>query len=198
MRPRREVASPDFHRKLVEGAARQRRERHEPLATLARLRADITMLRRDFSVVAEPLGGVALVKQRFELRRDVFLAAGDLDEILESFERVSHAVAGSRHTCAVADMRRVKRHCAELRDTASGSTRSCWGMTVPRRPLAETGAEETVGKRGGFKPWRRPRFAGLRERPPRMARKMGLRHVYERRALCGDEQRSQVFRNRVE
>lgn len=83
---------------------------------LARLRADLTMLCKDFPMIAEPIAGAALVRQRFELRRGVFLAAGDLEQMLEAFERVTGAVAGFRHTCAIADMRRVKRHCAELRE----------------------------------------------------------------------------------
>jgi hypothetical protein len=102
-------------------------ERHEQAADhhnggvncntiLARLRADLTMLSKDFFTVAGPLDGAALVRQRVELRRSVFLAADDLQQVLDAFERVSGAVAGFRHTCAVADMRRVKRHCAELRE----------------------------------------------------------------------------------
>ncbi len=83
---------------------------------LARLRADLSMLSKDFFTVAEPLEGAALVRQKVELRRGVFLASDDLQQVLDAFDRVSGAVAGFRHTCAVADMRRVKRHCQELRE----------------------------------------------------------------------------------
>ncbi len=83
---------------------------------LARLRADLAILCKDFSMAAEPLEGATLVRQRFELRRGVYLAETDLQQLLEAFERVTGAVAGFRHSCAVTDMRRVKRHCVELRE----------------------------------------------------------------------------------
>jgi hypothetical protein len=86
------------------------------LEILARLRADLTMLCKDFSLMAEPMAGAALAGKRFELRRTVFLASSDLERLVEAFERAAAAVAGFRRTCAIADMRRVKRHCAELRE----------------------------------------------------------------------------------
>lgn len=83
---------------------------------LARLRANLTMLTEDFAVAGPPLEVSALEKQRYELRRDVFLAASDLQQVLEAFKRASESLAGFRRDCAVSRMRAVKRHCAELRD----------------------------------------------------------------------------------
>lgn len=95
-------------------------ERHGSTETctdiLARLRADIAMLAKDFSALAGPLELAALNKQSVELRRGVFLAAGDLHQICEAFERVDHAVMGFRRTCSVPDLKRVKLRCAELRE----------------------------------------------------------------------------------
>lgn len=83
---------------------------------LARLHADLTMLSEDLALGGPPLEAFALERQRFELRRGVFLAANDLQQIVESFKRVSESVAGFRRDCAVSRMRAVKRHCAELRE----------------------------------------------------------------------------------
>ena len=83
---------------------------------LARLRADLTMLSEDFAVAGPPLEASAFEKQRFELRRGVFMAAVDLQQILEAFKRVSESVAGFRRDCALSRMRTVKRCSAELRD----------------------------------------------------------------------------------
>jgi hypothetical protein len=82
---------------------------------LDRLRADIAMLVKDFSSLAGPLEIAALAKQSVELRRGVFLAASDLQQICEALERVDHAVMGFRRTCAVPELKRVKLRCAELR-----------------------------------------------------------------------------------
>jgi hypothetical protein len=84
-------------------------------AILERLRADLTLLASDFELTAGPLEAAALASQNVELRHGVVLAAGDLRRVSEAFSRVSEAVAGFRRDCTVAGMRRVKRHCAELR-----------------------------------------------------------------------------------
>jgi hypothetical protein len=55
-------------------------------------------------------------EQRYGLRRDVFLAASDLQQVLEAFKRASESLVGFRRDCAVSRMRAVKRHCAELCD----------------------------------------------------------------------------------
>lgn len=83
---------------------------------LARLRADLAMLNEDFAIVGPPLEASALEKQRFELRRGVFLAASDLQQILEAFKRASESVAGFRRDCSLSRMQVVKRYSAELRD----------------------------------------------------------------------------------
>jgi hypothetical protein len=83
---------------------------------MARLRADLAMLSEDFAVAGPPLEASALEQKRFELRRDVFLAASDLQQILEAFKRVTESVAGFRRDCTLSRMRAVKRCSAELRD----------------------------------------------------------------------------------
>ena len=93
--------------------ARPRKDCH---AILARLRADLTMLTQDLSAAGPLLEAAALERQRFELRREVFLAASDLHRVAESFGRASDAVAGFRRECTVSRMRAVKRGCAELRE----------------------------------------------------------------------------------
>lgn len=85
-------------------------------AILDRLRADIAALVKDFSSLAGPLELAAMAKQSVELRRGVFLTGSDLQQICEAFEQVDHAVMGFRRTCAVPELRRVKRRCAELRE----------------------------------------------------------------------------------
>jgi len=93
--------------------ARPRKDCHE---ILARLRADLTMLTQDVSAAGPPLEAAALERQRFDLRREVFLAASDLNRIVESFGRASDAVAGFRRECTVVRMQAVKRACAGFRD----------------------------------------------------------------------------------
>lgn len=83
---------------------------------LARLQADFAMLVKDFSSLAGPTEIAAIVQQSVELRRGVFLAASDLQQISDALEHLDHAVVGFRRTCAVSDLKRVKLHCAELRE----------------------------------------------------------------------------------
>jgi hypothetical protein len=73
------------------------------------------MLSEDLALAGPPTEAAALEKQRFELRRGVFLAASDLHRIADTFKRVTDSVAGFRIDCAVSRMRAIKRHCAELR-----------------------------------------------------------------------------------
>ena len=75
----------------------------------SRLRADLTVLGQDLSVAAPALGASALETQRLELRRGIFLAAGDLEAILEAFKRSTESVAGFRRECSMTRMRAVKR-----------------------------------------------------------------------------------------
>lgn len=86
------------------------------VAILARLRADIMVLDKDFTALAGPLEAAALTMRSVELRRGVFLAANDLQRVFEAFQRVDHSVIGFRRTCATSELRGVKRHCAELRE----------------------------------------------------------------------------------
>ena len=86
------------------------------VVTISRLRADLTALGQDLSVAGPALGVSALENQRLELRRGIFLAAADLEAILESFKRLTESVAGFRRDCTITRMRAVKRRCIELRD----------------------------------------------------------------------------------
>lgn len=99
-----------------ERASEARRGGESCSSILARLRADLTMLVRDFSSLTGPLEIAAMTRQSTELRRGVFLAASDLQQISEIFERLDHAVMGFRRTCAVPDLKRVKLHSSELRE----------------------------------------------------------------------------------
>jgi hypothetical protein len=86
------------------------------LEIISRLRTDLTVLGQDLSVAGPALGASALENQRLELRRGIFLAAADLEAILESFKRLTESVAGFRRDCTITRMRAVKRRCVELRD----------------------------------------------------------------------------------
>lgn len=82
---------------------------------LACLRADLTMLCDDFTRLAGPMNAVAFQARWAVLRREVLLTADDLQKIAGALERVDQAVVGFRHSCAVSEMRSLKRACAELR-----------------------------------------------------------------------------------
>lgn len=83
---------------------------------ISRLQADLTALGQDLSIAGPALGASALETQRLELRRGLFLAAADLEAILESFKRVTESVAGFRRECTITRMRAVNRRSVELRD----------------------------------------------------------------------------------
>jgi hypothetical protein len=83
---------------------------------LARLQADLSMLSEDLALAGPPTEAAALEEHRFELRRGVFLAASDLQRIVEAVKQVSQSVAGFRIDCTVSRLRAIKRHCAELRE----------------------------------------------------------------------------------
>lgn len=83
---------------------------------IGRLRADLTALGQDLSIAGPALGASALKTQRLELRRGIFLAASELEAILESFNRLTDSVVGFRRECTITRMRAVKRRCGELRE----------------------------------------------------------------------------------
>ena len=56
------------------------------------------------------------VSGELELRRGIFLAASDLQQIVKGVERVSDAVVGFRRTCDISELRGLKCYSAELRD----------------------------------------------------------------------------------
>lgn len=82
---------------------------------LACLRADLAVLCEDFMRVAGPMKVVALQTCWVALRREVVLTADDLQKIAGAFERVDQAAVGFRRSCAVSEMRSLKRACVELR-----------------------------------------------------------------------------------
>ena len=86
------------------------------VAVLARMRADLAMLCEDFMGIAGPMKAVALDAQKLELRRDIFLTANDLQQIAQALERMGEAFVGFRQSCALTEMRSVKRSSAELRE----------------------------------------------------------------------------------
>jgi hypothetical protein len=83
---------------------------------LTGLRADVSLLYEDFAGVGAPIEAAARITHRAELRRGVFLTAGDLQQILAGLDRLSDAVVGFRRTCALEEMRGIKRCSASLRD----------------------------------------------------------------------------------
>ena len=91
-------------------------DRQDCVETISQLQADLTLLSQDVSLAAPALNATALKSQRVELRRGVFLAASDVDAIVEAFRRLGEAVTGFRRECTIARMRAVKRRCVELRD----------------------------------------------------------------------------------
>jgi hypothetical protein len=84
-------------------------------AILTRLRADLSMFCQDFAAISVPLA-TGVGPERRELRRGIFLAASDLQQIVKGVNRVNEAVPGFRRTCDLAELRGLKRHSAELRE----------------------------------------------------------------------------------
>lgn len=82
---------------------------------LACLRADFALLCEDFTRMAGPMRTVAFETRWTSLRRDVVFTADDLQKIADSLDQVDQAVVGFRSTCAVSEMRSLKRACGELR-----------------------------------------------------------------------------------
>lgn len=91
-------------------------ESQDCVVIISRLRADLAALGQDLSIAGPALGASAVETRRLELRRGIFLAAADLEAILESFKRVTESVAGFRRECTITRMRAVKRRCIELRE----------------------------------------------------------------------------------
>lgn len=83
---------------------------------LARLRADVSLLYDDFASVGGSIEAAAGITHRAELRRDVFLTAGDLQQIAVRLEKLSDAIVGFRRTCALEEMRSIKKRSASLRE----------------------------------------------------------------------------------
>ena len=103
------------------------------LSIITRLRADVTALGQDLSIAGPPLGASALEGQQPELRRGLFLAAGELEAIREAFQRVTESVAGFRQECTISRMRAVKRRCVEFRAHCDRVN----AELLDRRPRAE-------------------------------------------------------------
>lgn len=86
------------------------------LAIIDRLRADLSMLTKDFSVAAGTLDAMALGSQRLELRRGLFLTGSDLQHLVQTFEKAGESVAGFRRNCTLSELRRAKRNSVALRE----------------------------------------------------------------------------------
>ena len=86
------------------------------LVIMDRLRADLNMLTKDFSMIAGTLDAAALGSQRLELRRGLFLTGADLQNLVATFEKVSQSVAGFRRNCTLSELRRAKRYSVALRE----------------------------------------------------------------------------------
>ena len=84
-------------------------------AVLTRLRADLTIFCQDYAAISVPLS-TGLGPERIELRRGIFLAATDLDQIVKAVKRLDEAVVGFRRTCDLSELRGLKHHTAELRE----------------------------------------------------------------------------------
>lgn len=84
-------------------------------AILTRLRADLSIFCQDFAAISVPMAA-GVGPERLELRRGIFLAAGDLQQIVKGVERVNDAVVGFRRTCDLSELRGLKRHGSELRE----------------------------------------------------------------------------------
>lgn len=83
-------------------------------AILTRLRADLSLFCQDFAAVSAPMSA-GVGTERLELRRGIFLAASDLQQIVKGITRLNEAVVGFRRTCDLAELRGLKRHSADLR-----------------------------------------------------------------------------------
>ena len=98
------------HKPIEEGPARE----ENCGAIIARLRTDITILFKAFESAPGPVAGLDLLNSNLELRRGIFLAANDLQEVLEAFTQITESVAEFRMNCSVTQMQRIKRYCVEL------------------------------------------------------------------------------------
>ena len=98
------------HQPIEEGPARE----ENCSAIIARLRTDLTILANDFESAFGPIEALNLVKCDVELRQGIFLAANDLQQVLEAFTRITESVAGFHMNCSVTQMQRIKRYCVEL------------------------------------------------------------------------------------
>ena len=125
------------HKPMEEGPVRE--ENCSPI--IARLGTDLTILAKDFGSTAGSVEALSLVKGDVELRRGIFLAANDLQKVLEVFIRITESVAGFRRDCSVTEMQRIKRHCAEL-------LAHC--RRINRELLGEQKEEERNGNRSGL------------------------------------------------
>lgn len=83
---------------------------------VARLHADLSLLCEDFRRAGGALEKGSSGTSDLDVRRNAVLAAGDLEKTLLALERLGEAVVGFRTTCAMSEMRQVKRHSAALRE----------------------------------------------------------------------------------
>ncbi len=82
---------------------------------LTRLRADLTFLCQDFALLATQIDTAVIGSQGLELRRGLFLAAGDLHKIAKTVDRLDEEVVGFRKSCDLSHLHSMKRTAIELR-----------------------------------------------------------------------------------
>ena len=100
------------HKPIEEGPARE----ENCSAIIARLQTDLTILAKASESAAGPVEVLNLLNGDVELRGGIFLAANDLQEVLEAFTRITESVAEFRMNCSVTQMQRI----ALLRRAARG------------------------------------------------------------------------------
>ena len=83
---------------------------------LAGVQAAMSLFCEDLKRIAAPAADSAPTEMRLEVRQGVFLAASDLEHLMTALARVSQSVVGFRRTCAITEMKGVKRHGAALRE----------------------------------------------------------------------------------
>ena len=94
---------------------------------LSNLRADFMLFVHDFKASVDPLETEVPDARRAEVRRGLFLAATDLDPVLRKLDGIDEAVVGFRRTCAVSDMKQLKRLARSLHEHFEQLNRSVQG-----------------------------------------------------------------------
>jgi len=123
------------HGHVAESAASSGRSRCGE--RIAQLRADLALLCEDFRRAAGPVQKGATGGQGLEVRRELVMAAGDLERILSALEDLDRAVVGFRQSCSIADMKQVKRQSTSLltRCKKVDEELACTSTVITRHPV---------------------------------------------------------------